>query len=192
MTAQSFPVSEIVATRRPTRKDAARNYDALLAAAREAFAEHGAEASLEDIARRAGVGIGTLYRNFPTRRHLFETVYADEVNTLVRVAEEVADREPWDALTAWLDRFADYMVTKRAVREALNDETEIFAACRTSMYGAGTPLLERAQRAGEARTDMDFTDLLRMVAGITATAFDDDAQRRRVMSIALDGVRTKV
>ncbi|WP_406162504.1 TetR/AcrR family transcriptional regulator [Streptomyces canus] len=189
MTAPSFPVTEIVASRRPHRKDAARNYDALLAAAREAFAEHGAEASLEDIARRAGVGIGTLYRNFPTRRHLFETVYADDVNTLVQVAQDLADEEPWQALTAWLDRFAGYMVTKRAVREALNDESEIFAACRDSMYAAGGPLLERAQEAGRARRDMDFVDLLRMVAGITATAFDDDAQRDRVLSIALDGVR---
>lgn len=189
MTAPSFPVTEIVASRRPHRKDAARNYDALLAAAREAFAEHGSEASLEDIARRAGVGIGTLYRNFPTRRHLFETVYADDVNTLVQVAQDVADQEPWQALTAWLDRFAGYMVTKRAVREALNDESEIFAACRDSMYAAGGPLLERAQEAGQARRDMDFVDLLRMVAGITATAFDDDAQRDRVLSIALDGVR---
>lgn len=185
----SFPISEIVASRRPHRKDAARNYDALLAAAREAFAEHGAEASLEDIARRAGVGIGTLYRNFPTRRHLFESVYADEVNSLVKVALELADEEPWQALTAWLDRFAGYMVTKRAVREALNDESEIFAACRESMYAAGGPLFERAQAAGEARGDMDFVDLLRMVAGITATAFDDDVQRDRVLSIALDGVR---
>ncbi|WP_329439755.1 TetR/AcrR family transcriptional regulator [Streptomyces canus] len=189
MTAPSFPISEIVASRRPHRKDAARNYDALLAAAREAFAEHGSEASLEDIARRAGVGIGTLYRNFPTRRHLFESVYADDVNTLVQVAQELADQEPWQALTAWLDRFAGYMVTKRAVREALNDESEIFAACRESMYAAGGPLLERAQEAGQARRDMDFVDLLRMVAGITATAFDDDAQRDRVLSIALDGVR---
>ncbi|MGW6013929.1 TetR/AcrR family transcriptional regulator [Streptomyces sp. NPDC055210] len=189
MTAQPFPISEIVATRRPHRKDAARNYDALLTAAREAFAEQGAEASLEDIARRAGVGIGTLYRNFPTRRHLFESLYADEVNSLCKVAEEVADLAPWEALTAWLDRFAGYMVTKRAVREALNDESEIFAACRESMYAAGTPLFERAQRAGEARTDMTFVDLLRMVAGITATTFDDDTQRDRVMAIALDGVR---
>jgi AcrR family transcriptional regulator len=189
VTAQSFPVSEIVASRRPHRKDAARNYDALLTAAREAFTEHGAEASLEDVARRAGVGIGTLYRNFPTRRHLFESVYADEVNALCRVAEEVAELEPWEALTTWLDRFADYMVTKRAVREALNDESEIFTACRESMYEAGGPLFERAQRAGAARTDMDFVDLLRMVAGITATAFDDDAQRDRILSVALDGVR---
>ncbi|MGW3464473.1 TetR/AcrR family transcriptional regulator [Streptomyces olivaceoviridis] len=190
MTATPFPVSEIVAARRPHRKDAARNYDALLDAAREAFAEHGADASLEDIARRAGVGIGTLYRNFPTRRDLFESVYADEVNALCRAAVELADREPWEALTAWLNRFAGYMVTKRAVREALDGESDIFQSCRDSMFAAGGPLLERAQRAGAARTDMDFGDLVRMVAGITATAFEDDAQRDRVLAIALDGVRT--
>ncbi|MFF4702794.1 TetR/AcrR family transcriptional regulator [Streptomyces sp. NPDC001288] len=189
MTAGTFPVSEIVASRRPHRKDAARNYDALLAAAREAFAENGAEASLEDVARRAGVGIGTLYRNFPTRRELFESVYADEVNTLCRVAVDLAEQEPWQALTAWLDRFTAYMVTKRAVRDALNDESEIFQACRDSMYGAGGPLLERAQKAGVVRTDMEIGDLLRMVSGITATAFEDETQRDRVMGIALDGVR---
>ncbi|MFJ9022082.1 TetR/AcrR family transcriptional regulator [Streptomyces sp. NPDC102259] len=189
MPAQQFPISEIVAAQRPARKDAARNYDALLAAAREAFAEHGSEASLEDVARRAGVGIGTLYRNFPTRRALFESVYADEVNALCRSAVELAALEPWEALTAWLDRFAGYMVTKRAVREALEDESEIFQACRDSMYAAGGPLFERTQRAGLARADMDFGDLVRLVAGITATVFVDDAQRDRVLAIALDGVR---
>ncbi|MEW2075237.1 TetR/AcrR family transcriptional regulator [Streptomyces sp. NPDC012403] len=189
MTAQPFPVSEIVASRRPHRKDAARNYDALLAAAREAFAEHGSEASLEDVARRAGVGIGTLYRNFPTRRHLFESVYAGEVDDLCRFAEEVADGEPWEALTAWLRRFVDYTATKRAVREALDGESEIFLASRESMYAAGGPLFERAQRAGQARDDITFDDLLRMVAGITATNFLDDAQRDRVLAVALDGVR---
>ncbi|PBC60091.1 TetR family transcriptional regulator [Streptomyces sp. Tue6028] len=190
MTAQPFPVSDLVASRRPHRKDAARNYDALLAAARQAFAENGAEASLEDIARRAGVGIGTLYRNFPTRRHLFESVYADEVNDLCRVAQEVAGQEPWEALASWLRRFVDYTVTKRAIREALNDESEIFLACRESMYQAGGPLFTRAQEAGAARTDIGFDDLLRMVAGITATNFLDDAQRDRVLAVALDGVRT--
>ncbi|MFG3288064.1 TetR/AcrR family transcriptional regulator [Streptomyces sp. NPDC048179] len=189
-TAGSFPVSEIVASRRPHRKDAARNYDALITAAREAFAEHGADVSLEDVARRAGVGIGTLYRNFPTRRDLFESVYADEVNALCATAVELSELEPWEALTVWLNRFTGYMVTKRAVREALNDESEIFSACRDSMYAAGGPLLERAQKAGVARTDMEFGDLLRMVSGIAATAFEDAAQRDRVMSIALDGVRT--
>ncbi|MFD9329731.1 TetR/AcrR family transcriptional regulator [Streptomyces sp. NPDC060065] len=190
MTAQPFPVSEIVAARRPHRKDAARNYDALIAAAREAFAENGAETSLEDIARRAGVGIGTLYRNFPTRRHLFESVYADEVDDLCQVAQDVAVLEPWEALASWLRRFVDYTVTKRAIREALNNESEIFLACRDSMYAAGGPLFERAQQAGEARADMAFDDLLRMVAGITSTTFLDDAQRDRVLAVALDGVRT--
>ncbi|MFD8818351.1 TetR/AcrR family transcriptional regulator [Streptomyces sp. NPDC059627] len=189
MTDSPFPVSEIVASRRPHRKDAARNYDALITAAREAFAERGADVSLEDVARRAGVGIGTLYRNFPTRRDLFESVYADEVNALCRAAVDLAALEPWEALTSWLDRFTGYMVTKRAVREALNDESEIFQACRDSMYAAGGPLLERAQKAGVVRTDMEIGDLLRMVSGITATAFDDDAQRNRVLGIALDGVR---
>jgi AcrR family transcriptional regulator len=190
VTAQPFPVSEIVASQRPHRKDAARNYDALITAAREAFAEHGAETSLEDIARRAGVGIGTLYRNFPTRRHLFESVYAGEVNALCRVAREAAALDPWDALASWLRRFVDYTVTKRAIREAMDDQSEIFLACRESMYQAGGPLFERAQKAGEARTDMSFDDLLRMVAGITATNFLDDAQRDRVLNVALDGVRT--
>ncbi|MCX4903911.1 TetR/AcrR family transcriptional regulator [Streptomyces sp. NBC_00878] len=190
MTAQPFPVSEIVASQRPHRKDAARNYDALLAAAREAFAEKGAEASLEDIARRAGVGIGTLYRNFPTRRHLFESVYADEVSALCRLAQEVADLEPWEALASWLRRFVDYTTTKRAIREALNNESDIFLACRDSMYAAGGPLFDRAQQTGQVRTDMTFDDLLRMVAGITSTAYLDDAQRDRVLAVALDGVRT--
>ncbi|MFC5804256.1 TetR/AcrR family transcriptional regulator [Streptomyces formicae] len=189
MAAQPFPISEIVASRRPHRRDAARNYDALLAAAREAFAEKGADVSLEDIARRAGVGIGTLYRNFPTRRNLFESVYADEVNALCQVALDVAELEPWEALTSWLRRFVDYTVTKRAIREALSNESDIFLTCRESMFQAGGPLLERAQEAGEARADMSFDDLLRMVAGITATTFLDDAQRDRVLAVALDGVR---
>ncbi|MFJ3801065.1 TetR/AcrR family transcriptional regulator [Streptomyces sp. NPDC090088] len=189
-TAGSFPVSEIVASRRPHRKDAARNYDALITAAREAFAEHGADVSLEDIARRAGVGIGTLYRNFPTRRDLFESVYADEVNALCAAAVELSELEPWEALTSWLNRFTGYMVTKRAVREALNDESEIFSACRDSMYAAGGPLLERAQKENVVRTDMEIGDLLRMVSGIAATAFEDNTQRDRVMGIALDGIRT--
>ncbi|MFG2971009.1 MULTISPECIES: TetR/AcrR family transcriptional regulator [unclassified Streptomyces] len=189
-TAGPFPVSEIVASRRPHRKDAARNYDALITAAREAFAEHGADVSLEDVARRAGVGIGTLYRNFPTRRDLFESVYADEVNALCAAAVELSALEPWEALTSWLNRFTGYMVTKRAVREALNDESEIFSACRDSMYAAGGPLLERAQKEGVVRTDMEIGDLLRMVSGIAATAFEDTTQRDRVMGIALDGVRT--
>ena len=176
--------------RRPQRADARRNFDALLAAAREVFSEQGADASLEDVARRAGVGIGTLYRNFPTRRDLFERVYIGEVEDLCGAAQEVADLPPWEALTAWLGRFVGYMATKRAMMEALSAESTVFAACRAEMYGAGGPLFERAQAAGAVRPDVTFDDLVRMLSGITSARFADDAQRDRVLQIALDGVRT--
>ena len=116
-------------------------------------------------------------------------MYAEDVNELVRVAEGVAELEPWEALTSWLNRFTGYMVTKRAIREALDGESEIFDACRDSLYAAGGPLFERAQEAGVARKDMDIGDLLRLVSGVTGTTFVDDAQRDRVLAIALDGVR---
>ena len=92
--------------RRPKRADARRNYDSLIEAARAAFTENGAEASLEDIARRAGVGIGTLYRHFPTRQALLEATYLEEVEALCASAAELSDLEPWDALVAWLNRFS--------------------------------------------------------------------------------------
>ncbi|WP_305783585.1 TetR/AcrR family transcriptional regulator [Symbioplanes lichenis] len=175
--------------RRPQRADARRNFDALLAAARTAFAEHGTDASLEDIARRAGVGIGTLYRNFPARRDLFEAVYVEEVDQLARVAADVAGLPPWDALVTWLHRFVEYAVTKRAVVEALNRESEMFAACRATMYEAGEPLLTRAQEAGAVRPDVRIDDLLRMVSGLTSASYIDEAQRDRVLALALDGLR---
>ncbi|MCT9935188.1 TetR/AcrR family transcriptional regulator [Planotetraspora sp. A-T 1434] len=180
-----------VAVRRPHRADARRNFDALLNAAREAFAQHGTEASLEEIARRAGVGIGTLYRNFPTRQDLFDSVYVGEVEELCRAAEEVANLPPWDAFVAWLRRFVGYVATKRAIYEALNRDSEMFRSCRIAMYAAGEPLLVRAQEAGDARSDANFDDILRMITGITATGFVDDAQRERVLGIALDGLRVR-
>ncbi|MFI6876865.1 TetR/AcrR family transcriptional regulator [Streptomyces sp. NPDC050400] len=192
MTTDRERVGGVVLAQRPRRADARRNFDALLAAARAAFADKGAEASLEDIARRAGVGIGTLYRNFPTRQVLFETVYAEEVDALCLLADELADTaEPWEALVAWLRRFVDYTVTKRAIREALSGESEIFTACRGAMLDAGEPLLRRAREAGEARADLSFDDLLRMVSGVTAAAYVDEAQRDRVLGYALDGIRAR-
>ena len=178
-----------VAVRRPQRADARRNFDALLAAARDAFAENGTDASLEDIARRAGVGIGTLYRNFPTRQDLFEAVYVDEIDQLGQVALAVAELPPWEALTAWIDQFVSYASTKRAVIEALNRESEMFKSCRAAMYEAGEPLFLRAQQAGEVRADASFDDLLRMVSGLTSGSFVDNSQRDRVIGFALAGVR---
>ena len=180
-----------VDVRRPTRADARRNFDALLGAARDAFAGKGADASLEDIARQAGVGIGTLYRNFPTRQDLFNAVYFGEIEELCQAAEDVADLPPWEALTTWLRRFVQYAATKRAIWESLNRDSDRFKTAREAMYAAGTPLFERAQKAGEARKDVSFDDLLRMVSGLTAAGFVDDDQRVRVLEIALDGVRAR-
>jgi AcrR family transcriptional regulator len=180
-----------VSMRRPQRADARRNFDALLAAARQVFAEDGTGASLEEIARRAGVGIGTLYRNFPTRQDLFEAVYVDEVEALARIAGELSGLDPWEALVVWLRRFVGYATTKRAVYEALNHDSAMFASCRQIMYGAGRPLLERAQAAGKARSDVSFEDVLHLVNGVSGASFVDQAQRDRVLTMALDGVKTQ-
>jgi AcrR family transcriptional regulator len=180
-----------VDVRRPQRADARRNFDALLAAARDAFATRGVEASLEDIARQAGVGIGTLYRNFATRQDLLHAVYFGEIEELCIAAEEAAGLPPWEALTTWLHRFVGYAATKRAIWESLNRDTDNFKAARKAMYAAGTPLFERAQEAGEARKDVSFDDLLRMVSGLTGAGFVDQDQRDRVLNIALDGIRAR-
>ncbi|MEU8185228.1 TetR family transcriptional regulator [Micromonospora sp. NPDC049044] len=181
-----------VFARRPKRADARRNYDALIAAAREAFAENGASASLEDVARRAGVGIGTLYRNFPSRRHLFEAVYVEEVRALSRSAEDLAELPPWDALVAWLHRFVAYVATKRALAEQLLQDSEIFTSCRTEIYAAGEPLLRRGQDAGVVRADIGFDDVVRLISGLTMGQFSSPGQRDRVLGVALDGLRVTV
>lgn len=178
-----------VFARRPKRADARRNYDALIAAARQVFGDCGAGASLEEIARRAGVGIGTLYRNFPTRRDLFEAVYVEEVRALSASAADLADLSPWDALVGWLHRFVAYVGTKRALAEELVHDSEVFRSCRTEIYAAGEPLLRRAQQAGVARPDASFDDVVRLVSGIMAYQFPEPAQRDRVLAIALDGLR---
>src|SRR3954462_10312967 len=112
----STPHTELAPlSKRPRRADAMRNYEKLVAAGREAFTEADRSASLEDIARRAGVGIGTLYRPFPTRTDLVQAVYVDEVEVLSRSAAELSDLEPWEALTAWLQNFVGYVTPKQAL-----------------------------------------------------------------------------
>ena len=179
----------IALVQRPQRADARRNFDALLAAARDAFQEHGTDASLEDIARRAGVGIGTLYRNFPTRAALIEAVYIDGVEALVIAAAEAARLEPWPALESWLWRFVDYAATKKVLIAALNHESAAMASCRDAFYNAGRPLLQRAQAAGEVRPDTQVGDVMRLVAGVAGVSFPDAEQRRRVLAMAIDGLR---
>ncbi|MEV4569438.1 helix-turn-helix domain-containing protein [Nonomuraea sp. NPDC049419] len=175
--------------RRPQRADARRNFDALIEAARQAFADDGADASLEGIARKAGVNIATLYRNFPTRGHLFEAVYLDEVEALAKMADELQGRDPWDALETWLTRFVSYATTKKAVYDAIAHNAEMFTTCRDVIHAAGRPLLERAQAAGVARSDVSFDDVLFLVNGVSGTNFVVEAQRERVLTMALDGIR---
>jgi AcrR family transcriptional regulator len=178
---------------RPLRADAARNRAKLLGAAREAFTADGAEASLEDIARRAGVGIGTLYRNFPTRQALLEAVYVDEVAAICSAADDLDGLPPWDALVSWLRSFADYATTKKALGAELmaylDGEAPVFLQCRQSIVAAGAPLLERARRAGEVRSDAELMDVMRMVGGIATIANAEPGQVDRILAVALDGLR---
>ena len=130
----------------------------MLAAAREAFAEGGEATSLEEIARRAGVGIGTLYRHFPTRQTLLEALYVEEVEEVCRSAAELGDGDPWESLNAWFERFVAYMATKRALaHELLNYvdmDVELFKVCRTSLWAApASRCSKRAQEAGAVRAD---------------------------------------
>jgi AcrR family transcriptional regulator len=177
---------------RPKRADAQRNYDKLLAAARAAFTEADTEASLEAIARSAGVGIGTLYRHFPTRQILIEAVYVDEVDALSRTARDLASLPPWEALVAWLRRFVDYVATKQALINELFAEggnTDVFASCRSALYTAGEPLLERAQQAGIVRADVGIADVLHLVTGIAKLSQVDPNQVEHILNVALDGLR---
>jgi AcrR family transcriptional regulator len=178
---------------RPKRADARRNYDKVLAAAREAFAEGGESTALEEIARRAGVGIGTLYRHFPNRQALIEALYVDEVEEVSRSAAQFEDAEPWEALTGWFERFIGYLATKRALAaELLNYldmDAELFKTCRASLYAAGEPLLTRAQEAGVVRPDVTIAEVIQMVGGIAKMPTSDPAQTEHVMRIALDGLR---
>jgi AcrR family transcriptional regulator len=178
---------------KPKRADALRNYEKLLAAAREAFAEHGTDASLEDIARRAGVGIGTLYRNFPTRQHLLEAVYVGEFEEICRAAKDLEHLDPWDALVTWFRQFVGYSTVKRAVGAELLDyveaDADVFRATRAGLTEAGDALLGRAQAAGVVRPDAKFIEVARMVGGIAQIRGSDPDEVGRILDLALDGLR---
>jgi AcrR family transcriptional regulator len=173
---------------RPQRADARRNSDKLVAAAREVFAEDGVEASLEEVAR-AGVGIGTLYRHFPTRQDLFDAVYLDEVEALCRSSDELGDLPAWDAFVSWTDHLVAYVSAKRALAEALNHNSEMFQHGRAAVQESGDRFLARAVEAGVARPGLSFDDVLRLVASITMVDVVDSGQRDRILRLALDGLR---
>jgi AcrR family transcriptional regulator len=178
---------------RPKRADARRNYEKVLAAAREAFAEGGESTALEEIARRAGVGIGTLYRHFPNRQALLEALYVNEVEEVCRSASDLDGGDPWEALNGWFERLMGYFATKRALsHELLNyvgQDAPLFSSCRQSLYTAGEPLLKRAQEAGAIRPDVQFSEVMQMVFGIAKIPTGDPSQTEHILRIALDGLR---
>ena len=188
----SNPTPTELQERRPQRADARANHAKLVAAARALFSEKGTSAPLEEVAERAGVGIGTLYRHFSTRHALLEAVYVDEVEAMACAAADLADLPPWDALSQWLHQYVGFAATKRALNEALMEadrDSEVLVTCRTAIAGAGTALVERAQRAGVVRKDTDFMDIVRMVGGIALVPTEDPEQKTRLLELALDGLR---
>lgn len=176
---------------RPQRANARRNYETLVVAARETFAEDGVSASLEAIARRAQVGIGTLYRHFPTRQHLFDSVYSHEVERLCHAADDVGELPPWDALAAWLHHYIGFAATKRALTEVLVRDSDFFRSRLAAIYAAGGPLLEQAQQAGLARDDVGIDDVMRLISGVAVIQCPTPDQRERIFQLALDGLRTR-
>jgi AcrR family transcriptional regulator len=176
----------------PKRADARRNYERILVAAHEAFTEGGESTALEEIARRAGVGIGTLYRHFPSRQALLEAAYVNEVVEICRSAEQLDD-DPWSAFSAWCERLLGYLATKRALAQELlnylDEDAALFRECRGTVFTAGEPLLKRAQDAGVVRADVDLSDVLHMLGGITRIPAIDPGQMDHLVRIALDGLR---
>jgi AcrR family transcriptional regulator len=188
--------SVVTASGRPMRADARRNRDAVLVAAADAFAEHGVEASLEDIARTAGVGVGTLYRHFPTREALVFGVYQREVEQLAASAPELAaSLDPADALREWMRRFVRYTGTKRGLigmlKPLMQTESGLFEQTRAQITGAASSLLKAAADAGEIRGDIGAPDLIRSMGGICMAndqvGTGDDAAR--MVDLVFDGLR---
>lgn len=178
------------------RPDAQRNREKLLAAAVAAFAEDGVSASLEQIARRAGVGIGTLYRHFPSRDALVAAVYRQEVGRLAAAAPELLAAYPPDvALRRWMDRFVEYAATKRGLGEALHaamaSDSELHADGFTALTGALDALVAAAIAAGTIRGDARGDDVLRALGAVWMIRDGDDreAQTARTLDLIVDGLR---
>jgi AcrR family transcriptional regulator len=176
------------------RADAERNRDKILAAARTAFADPEAEISMAEISRRAGVGMATLYRNFPGRRELLEALYTDEVNAICQAAETLDGQTPGAALTAWLHRFSAYFTSKRHIASELLTHTDtsdpVFDNNRARVLAAGRPLLLAAQHADEVRDDLTLEQILDMIIAI-ATIHGDASYLEPILQTTLDGLRTE-
>ena len=174
------------------RADAERNRDKILAAARAAFAERGAQVSMAEVSRRAGVGMATLYRNFPGRRELLEALYNDEVDALCQAAGTVEGETPGAVLTAWLRRFFTYFTSKQDIASELlaqsDGDNPVFGENRTRVVAAGRPLLAAAQETGEVRADLTLEQICDLIIAI-ATIHGDPVYVEPILRAALDGLR---
>ncbi len=180
---------------RALRADAARNRAVLLAAASAAFSERGPEVPLEDIARQAGVGIGTLYRHFPTREALVEAVFRHEVGVLVQSADELlASLPPDQALKQWMQLFVRHVATKRGMLAVLKpilvDNPRFSGETKGLVTAAASKILAAGVAAGSVRPDVDGADLLRAVTGICMST-DESSQEvaSRLVGLLFDGLR---
>lgn len=177
------------------RADARRNYERIVATAREVFLEHGIEAPLDDIAKRAQVGPGTLYRHFPTRDALIEAVYRTEIEELADSAHTLAkELPPGDAVRAWMREQVRFVVYRAglaaALKSAIDEDSETFRYCKDKLRTAVATVLEPAQADGTIRADLEPSDLLRLGHGIGASAkYADEAGMERLLSVVLDGLK---
>jgi AcrR family transcriptional regulator len=185
-----------VPTQRKPRTDALRNREAILGAAKDVFTGFGAEASLDEIARRAGVGPGTLYRHFPTRDALIEAVYRSEVEKLAAAERKFAETlPPVEALRSWMLLLIDYIEAKHIIAPALNSvaggASKLYAGGRSQVQGAMEALVQRGIRSGELRRDLDGSDLLRALIGVSHVAADSGWQSsaKRLVDIMIAGAR---
>lgn len=181
---------------RKPRRDAQRNRERLLEVARHAFSRSGVNASLDDVAREAGVGPGTLYRHFPTREGLLEAVYRSEMEKLAAAEQKFAEElPPIEALRAWLLLFVDYIAAKKVIAPALNalvgDPKKVFEASYAKVWEAIRVLVKRAIQNGDIRKDLDPIDLLRALIGVANVATSPDWQQsaRRLVDILILGAR---
>ena len=174
------------------RADAERNREKILAAARAAFAASDANVSMAEVSRRAGVGMATLYRNFPGRRELLEALYTDEVDAICEAAETVGGETPGAVLMAWLHRFFAFATSKNHIASELlahvDSSDPVFNENRARVLAAGRPLLASAQRAREVRDDLELEQILDMIIAI-AKIHGDARYLEPILQAALDGLR---
>jgi AcrR family transcriptional regulator len=188
----------LVSVARKPRADGQRNRERLAAAAKAAFAETGPDASLEEIARRAGVGIGTLYRHFPTRDAVIEAVYRREVEQLAAAATRLLDSPtPGEALHEWLRLLIDHIATKKVVAQAISPAVggvaALYPASGARLTEAMSQLMARAMASGDIRDDVDSADLLRALVGFTygAEAPGWRESTLRLLNVLMDGLKPR-